>query len=157
MLLSNSILQAHGLVNIPVVIAAIGGVIKLGVNYVLVGQESIGVVGAAIGTLLCFGMVALLDLVVIHRKLPQPPNYARIFVKPLIASAVMALAAWASHGLLARVFGTTGMGGAVATLGAIALAVVVYAALILLLKAISKDDLAMMPKGEKIAKVLRLD
>ena len=157
MLLSNSILQAHGLVNIPVVIAAIGGVIKLGVNYVLVGQESIGVVGAAIGTLLCFGMVALLDLVVIHRKLPQPPNYARIFVKPLIASAVMALAAWASHGLLARVFGATGMGGAVATLGAIALAVVVYAALILLLKAISRDDLALMPKGDKLAKILRLD
>ena len=86
MLLSNSILQAHGMVNLPVVIAAIGGVIKLVVNYVLVGIESINVVGAAIGTLCCFAVVAIMDLFVIHRIIPAPPRMDRIFVKPLIAS-----------------------------------------------------------------------
>lgn len=157
MLLSNSILQAHGMVNLPVVIAAIGGVIKLGVNYVLVGIESLNVVGAAIGTFLCFGVVAALDLFVIHRTIPNPPSLRRIFVKPLIASAIMAAAAWALHGLLARVLGTSGMGGAIATVGGIGFGVIVYAALIVLLKAISKDDLALMPKGDKLAKLLRLD
>lgn len=91
MLLSNSILQAHGMVNLPVVIAAIGGVIKLVVNYVLVGIESINVVGAAIGTLCCFAVVAIMDLFVIHRIIPAPPRMDRIFVKPLIASGFMAL------------------------------------------------------------------
>ena len=157
MLLSNSILQAHGMVNLPVVIAAIGGVIKLGINYILVGTESLGVVGAAIGTLLCFGVVAALDLFVIHRVLPHPPCYTRIFVKPLIASAVMAAAAWSLHGLLARFLGTSGMGGAAATMGGIGFGVLVYGALIILLKAISKDDLAMMPKGDKLARILHLD
>ena len=156
MLLSNSILQAHGMVNLPVLIAAIGGVIKLGVNYVLVGIESVNVVGAAIGTLCCFAVVAALDLFVIHRIIPSPPRMGRVFIKPLIASAVMAAAAWAFHGLLARLLGDSGMGNAIATVGGIGVGVIVYAVLIVVLKAISKDDLALMPKGDKLAKLLRL-
>ena len=48
------------------------------------------------------------------------------------------------------------LGNALACLGAIAIAVVIYAVLILLLRAISREDLALMPKGEKIAKILRI-
>lgn len=172
MLLSNSILQAHGMVNLPVFIAAIGGVIKLSVNYVLVGIESINVVGAAIGTLCCFAVVAVLDLLIIHRTIPAPPRMGRIFIKPLIASAVMAAAAWAFHGLLAKVLGMipaflavdeagvvqglSRIGGAIATLGGIGVGVIVYVILIVALKAISRDDLALMPKGDKLARLLRL-
>ena len=39
---------------------------------------------------------------------------------------------------------------------AIGVAVVIYAVLIVALKAIDRNDLALMPKGEKIAKLLRL-
>ena len=142
------------------------------VNYVLVGIESINVVGAAIGTLCCFAVVAIMDLFVIHRIIPAPPRMDRIFVKPLIASGFMALAAWACHGLLAKVLGLlspfqatdaagvvtglTGMGNAIATLGGIGIGVVVYVVLIVALKAISKDDLSLMPKGDKLAKILRI-
>ena len=47
-------------------------------------------------------------------------------------------------------------GNAVAALVAIVAAMAVYGALIVLLRAISRDDLALMPKGEKIARLLRL-
>ena len=47
-------------------------------------------------------------------------------------------------------------GAALATLLAIGVAAAVYGALILALRAISRDDLALMPKGDKIAKLLRL-
>ncbi len=172
MQLSNSMLQAHGIVNLPVLFAVVGGVIKLAVNYTLVGIESISVVGAAIGTLCCFAVVAGLDLFVIERILPTPPRLDRVFVKPLVASAVMAAAAWAVHGLLSRLLvlvpalqavdGAAGaaalsrLGGAVATVGGIGVGVVVYAILLLALRAISKDDLALMPKGDKLAKLLRI-
>lgn len=172
MLLSNSILQAHGIVNLPVAIAAIGGLIKLGINYVLVGIESLNVVGAAIGTLCCFAAVACMDLFVIHRVVPAPPRMNRIFVKPLIASALMAIAAAAFYGLLSKVLlllspfqavdasgvvtGLSRMGNALATMGSIGIGVVIYAILIIALKTISREDLALMPKGDKLAKLLRL-
>ena len=172
MLLSNSILQAHGMVNLPVAIAAIGGIIKLSVNYVLVGIESINVVGAAIGTLCCFAVVALLDLFVIHRIIPSPPRISRIFVKPVAASAIMAAAAWAANGLLAKLLGmlapfqavdaagaVTGlsrMGIVLSTLGGIGVGGIVYLILVVALHVISKDDLALMPHGDKLAKLLRV-
>jgi stage V sporulation protein B len=173
MLLSNSILQANGMVNLPVIIAAIGGALKLSINYVLVGIESINVVGAAIGTLVCFAVVAALDLTVIHRTVPSPPRIRRIFAKPLLASLVMAACAWAVNGLMSRVLvslpafqsldesgavqGLSRTGNAIATLGAIAVAGVVYLVLIVVLKAISKEDLSLMPKGDKLGKLLHLD
>mgnify|MGYP001484041592 CR=1 FL=1 len=150
--LSNSILQANGLVNLPILTMVVGGVLKLVVNYTLVGTASIGIQGAPVGTFVCFGVVGLLDLAIIHRVLPSSPSYTRIFVKPLMASVVMALAAWASYGLINRVLGSN----TIATLGAIVLAVAVYGILVLALRAISRDDLALMPKGDKIAKILRI-
>ena len=47
-------------------------------------------------------------------------------------------------------------GNALLTLGAIGVAVVVYGVLVIALRAISRDDLSLMPKGDKIARLLRL-
>ena len=41
-------------------------------------------------------------------------------------------------------------------MGAILIAVIIYAVLAVALRAISREDLSLMPKGDKIAKILRL-
>ncbi len=41
-------------------------------------------------------------------------------------------------------------------MGAILIAVIIYAVLVVALRAISREDLSLMPKGDKIAKILRL-
>ena len=152
-LLCNSILQANGLVNLPILAVIIGGVVKISVNYVLVGNPDIRINGAPVGTLSCFIVIALLEIFLIRRAIPAPPSFLRALVRPFLASAVMAAAAWSVYGLLTRFLR---LGNALATLGAIAVAVVLYAALVLLLRAISREDLALMPKGDKIAKILRI-
>ena len=48
------------------------------------------------------------------------------------------------------------MGNAVATMGAIGVAMVIYVVLVVALRAVSREDLALMPKGDKIAKLLRI-
>lgn len=153
MLICNSILQAHGLVNLPVVTVIIGGIIKIVVNYILVGNYEINIKGAPVGTLCCFAAVAVLDLIIIKRVIPLAPSYTRIFVKPLIAAALMGGAAWGSHGLMVNFLG---LGSRLATMGAIVIAVIVYVVLVLALRVISKEDLSLMPKGEKIAKILHI-
>lgn len=151
-LLCNSILQANGLVNLPIIAVIIGGVVKISVNYVLVGDPGIRINGAPVGTLCCFVVITLLEIFLIRRAIPAPPSFLRAFGKPFLASALMAAGAWACHGLLVHF----GLGNSLATLGAIAISVVIYAVLILVLRAISREDLALMPKGDKIAKFLRV-
>ena len=47
-------------------------------------------------------------------------------------------------------------GNALTAAAAIGTAVVIYGVLVLALRAISREDLKLMPKGEKIAKILRI-
>ena len=42
------------------------------------------------------------------------------------------------------------------TIGAIFVGVVVYAILVLALQILTREDLALMPKGDKIAKILKI-
>ena len=168
MLVCNSILQAHGFVNLPVFIMVVGGLVKIFANYNVVALPGVGIYGAPLGNILCFGLCLVLDLVVIARVIPRRPRYTEIFLKPLAASALMGGAAWAVYGLLSRLlrkaveeegavtYVLSWKGNAVATLFAIAVAVVVYLVLVAALRCLSRDDLALMPKGDKIARLLRL-
>ena len=173
MLVCNSVLQAHGFVSLPVIIMVAGGVVKIITNYNVVIQPTIGIYGAPMGNILCFALCMTLDLVVMSRVLPRRPRYIQVFAKPLAASALMGLGAWAVYGLMSKLFEATGIfmsadpvthevlglsrtGNAAATLLAILVAVVIYGVLVIALRAITKDDLMLMPKGEKIARMLHL-
>mgnify|MGYP004710888433 FL=1 len=166
-LVCNSVLQAHGFINLPVIVMVLGGIVKIVNNYNLVG--AIGIAGAPVGNILCFGLALVLDLVVITRVIPNRPRLLPIFAKPAVASAVMGGAAWAVYGLLSRILSSeqvdqagqtvravSRMGNAAGIFLSIAVAGVVYLVLVIALRAISRDDLALMPKGDKLARLLRL-
>ncbi len=150
-LLCNSILQANNMVNLPIVAVVIGGIVKIIVNYILVGNPEIRINGAPVGTLCCFIVVDLLEILIIRRAIPKPPSVLRAAAKPLLASLVMGAAAWASYGLFHRF-----LGNSLSTVGAIGIGVVVYTVLVLALRTITKEDLALMPKGDKIGRILHI-
>lgn len=161
MLVSNSILQAYGYVNLPVVVMVLGGVVKIVTNYNVVAIPSMGIFGVPMGNVLCFGLCLVLDLIIISRVIPKRPKYASIFLKPLVASAIMGGAVWAVYGLVSRFFLTAAgevsrSGNAIASVLAIGVGVIIYFALVIALRAISREDLALMPKGDKLARLLRL-
>ena len=159
-LIATSILQANGIVNLPIVTVVIGGIVKIIVNYTLVGNPDIMIYGAPVGTLCCFAIAAILNLLIIKARVPAAPGYAKAFVKPLAASVVMGGAVWAVYGLASRVLGGAGglsfLDNALCTAAAIGAGVVVYFVLVLALRVISREDLELMPKGDKIARILRM-
>ena len=160
MLVCNAIMQAHRLVTIPMVTTIIGCVIKLIINYVLVGNRQINIHGAPISTLVCFAIIAILDLIIIKRTLPRSLSLTRAFVKPLISALVMGLAVWAVYGLassfLAGPEGLSNSANAIATLLSVGVGGVIYLVLVVALRAISPQDLKFMPKGDKIGRLLRI-
>ena len=152
MLVCNSILQANGFVNLPVVVMVLGGVVKIVSNYNMVAIPKVGIFGVPFGNVLCFGLCLVLDLVIISRVLRGRPGYLGIFLKPFIAAAAMGAGAWGVYGLTFKLLSSN----TIAVVASIGVAVIVYGVLIVALKAIDRNDLALMPKGEKIAKLLRL-
>jgi len=156
MLLTNSIMQAHEKVRLPIYTMFIGGAVKVIINYVLVGNPDINIKGAPIGTLVCYALIAGINLVLVYRMLEEKPNYFSYFCKPVLASVVMGVAAWACHGLFSKVLGEGYLMTALAAMGAIGVAVVVYLVLVIALRIITREDLKMVPKGDKIARLLHL-
>ena len=171
MLICNAIMQAHRQVTLPMFTTIVGCVFKIVLTYFLVGNPTLNIRGGSISTLVCFGLIALLDLTIIKFSLARSLSYVRVFLKPALAAGAMGLAAWAVYGLLSRlllglgafqsaggdgVLALSGAGNALATMGAIGVGAAVYFALILLTRAISRADLSLMPKGDRIARLLRL-
>lgn len=171
-------LQATGNVMTPVYNMLAGGVVKIVTNYFLVGNHDFNIGGAPISTLLCYMTIATLNLIAVKRVLAPRFNIADNILKPLISAVVMGIVAFFGYNLIAGIVGApqfdlgftlhfiessapiTPVSGdirikaIIALGGAMALAVIVYVFMIFLLKAIKKDDILMMPKGEKLAKLL---
>lgn len=158
MLITNSILQSHGRVNVPIITMLIGGVVKIVLNYNLVAVPSINIHGAPIGTLVCFLITAVLNLIFVSRTVEDKPKYFALFAKPLLASFLMAEGAKLAYRLLRRVIvlSSARLTLLVCVGGAIGFAVVLYLVLVLTMRIITRDDLALLPKGEKIARLLKI-
>ena len=151
-LVTNAIMQAHGLVYLPVINMVIGGVAKIIVSLVLVGNPKINIIGVPIGTVLCYMLITVLNLIMMNRILRRPPRLLPNVVKPGLASIAMGAVALG----LNLACSALGLPLAVRTGVSILGAGAVYVALVLVLKVITKDDCTLLPKGDKIARLLRI-
>lgn len=142
--LTNAMLQAVGLVNAPVFTMLVGGAVKLITNYILIGL--IGIQGAPVGTFLCYGTITVLNLVILLKNVSVASSFVKIFLKPALAAAGMAVSALAVYNLCVRLFGNS-----ISTLCAIAVGGLIYLALLLTIKGLSPEDVELLPKGKKIA------
>ena len=159
-LMMNAILQAGGNEKYPIYSMIAGGVVKIAVNWFLVADPGINILGAPIGTLACYAVMCVMNFVFLCRRLPEKPSLARIMLRPLAASAAMGLSAWAVYGLgiklAAGLVGSAWLASALAMLAAIGVAVIVYLILVIALRAITYEDMKLIPKGEKLARILHI-
>ena len=151
-LLFNAIMQAHGDVTTPVVNMLIGGIVKVIVNYILVAIPSLNIIGAAIGTIVCYVTITVLDLIAMRRTVTTHPAVARNLIRPAAAAAIMGAATFFAEAVLRRVTSSN----TIICLGALVIAVIVYAIFVLALQCITYEDCLLLPKGEKIAKILHI-
>lgn len=156
-LMENAILQASGREKLTMVTMISGSVVKIVINWFLVAQPAINIYGAPVGTLVSYLVMAVMNLVFIRTTLHQKPRLLRIFSGPVLSSALMGAAAWAVYGLCARVIGRGGwMETAVSMVAAMAVAVAVYLVSVIAFKTVTKEDMKLIPGGEKVAAFLHM-
>ena len=152
-LVTTAIMQAHGHVNRPVINMLIGGLIKLAAVALLTGNPAIGIAGTPIGTLLCYLCICFLNIFSIRSLIEQSPAIVKNLIKPFCAAAIMGILVYATWMGLTAI----GMTSRVILCGVpICVGVAVYVVAVLMLKVITREDCLLLPKGEKIAKLLRL-
>ncbi len=144
----NSMLQAVGRADLPVKIMVGCAAFKLVFNYITVGIPEINIRGAAMGTLICYILIMSISLFFLIRITGLKLNYMTVFIKPLISALLCAGAAFGVSLLLMSVVSEK-----LATVAGIGVAVIVYVVALVLLRAISEEDIRRLPKGDALARL----
>jgi len=151
-------LQAHGFERIALLTFPAGAIVRIAFSYFLVGNPDIGIIGSPIAMLACFSVIVALNVIFIKTKIKTNMKFFSGFVKPLICASIMAAVAyftfWSAHWLGSGFLGTGRTAVVIYLAVAILAGVVVYGVLIVITRAITKEDLTYVPKGEKLAKLL---
>lgn len=147
--LTNAILQTHKHERKPIISVIVGSAVKLAASYFLIGHPAIQMFGAPISTALCYLSAMLLNLYFLSRYVGFTPSVVGIFVRPLLSAGLCALAAIGSYKLISSFISSS-----ITVIAAIGVAMVVYILAIFLFKAVTKDDILLLPKGQKICSVL---
>ncbi|MEG1436862.1 MAG: polysaccharide biosynthesis protein, partial [Oscillospiraceae bacterium] len=141
-----NMLQAIGRADVPVKSLAIGAVVKIVSNYILVGNPRFNINGAPIGTILCYVVIVFSNLFFLIKETKIKLNIKSVLIKPLFCSILCGLAAWSSYGLLNMAFdfgNASGRmnGSTLALLISAIISVLVYFISLFLVNAISKYDI----------------
>ncbi len=141
---SNAILQAYGKVYKPVIHMVIGGVVKIMVNYLCIPY--LGIDGAPVGTGVCYLIIAVLNVISIIKVAGIEFKWNSFVIKPILAALIMGGAGFVMSTFLPI--------GKVMCLAEIAVCAIVYTIAVFAISAVKKEDIMMLPKGQKIAGIL---
>lgn len=136
-----AILQAVGRCDLPVKFILIGASIKIALNFVLVGIPNINIQGAVLSTAICYFIILILCLNSLRKILGIDFKFNKIILKNGISAVLCGLVAYYLNQLLS---------GKIFLLVTIFCAMITYLFFILILKALTQDEVKMLPAGEKI-------
>ncbi len=139
-------LQGIGKMTLPVINLGIGAVIKIVATYVLVGIPALNVNGAAIGTVIAYLTAALLNYRGLRKHADVDLDLGNIFIRPLWASLIMGAGAVGMYKLIFMLHPSNLIASGIA----IIFAVIVYFVMVFVTGAVSREELALVPKGETL-------
>jgi len=165
-----NMLQGLGRTDIPVKVMAVCSAVKIICNVVLISMPGLNIYGSIIGTIVFYVLNVSINLYFLKKITGVRFDFKSVLLKPLLCAALCGMAAWSGFGLAMR--GFEGMNldemaffqssigerllneNLLASIFAVFMAMVIYFMALLLTKAVTKDDVIGLPKGEKIAKAL---
>lgn len=146
---TNSVLHAYQIVNRPILSMLAGALVKIVSAYFLIGNPSIGLLGAPISTFLCNLTVVLFNLY-FSAKLCDIPDLLSFFLRPMLASALAVGGGFGGYYYAVQRFGESHL----TTLVALLAVVILYLILICITGTVRAEDIRSMPMGEHLYRVL---
>ena len=130
---------------IPALALAIGAVIKLVLNLILVSNPSINILGAPISSIICQIIAFIICYKALTRKIKLKIPPIRYIIKPLLAGIIMGVSVYFINMGLNMI-----MSGIISTLISIFAGAIIYVAMIFILRILTKEEISMIPFGSKL-------
>ena len=153
----NGALQGMGKLIVPIMGLGCGVIIKLILNIILIPIPEIGINGAAIASVVFHTISFCISFIVLNKYIKISLSLKKCIIKPIIATIIMVIFSWNIYIDLCNTSITCMLEinpQRVATIISIIMALIIYIICIILLKVLSKEELYMLPYGEKLYKIL---
>lgn len=144
------VLQGIGKIQVPVIGALLGAVVKIALNWILIRIPSINVVGAVISTDVCYLVASIFNVIMLMRYTKTRVNFSGVLIKPTIGSIIMGIGCVIGYKVISLVFGNT-----ISTLLTIIVAVIIYLLVMIFIRGITEEDLLSIPKGRILVRVFK--
>ncbi len=144
------ILQGLGKPEIPVRNLLIGALLKLVVTYTLAGIPWLNVRGAALGTVTAYTVATALNFISLKKQIKVKFELMQFVVKPIISAATMGIVVFLSYKLIYPI-----LGNSLATIASVVVGGTIYGIMLLVTGTMVEEDFELLPKGDKIAQILR--
>lgn len=144
----NGALQGLGKLNVPVIAFAIGIVIKLIFNLILIPQ--VGVKGAIISSILSHITAFIICLISLKKNINIKFRIDKFLLKPIIASSIMIISAYWLYMNLYNIISKN-----VLIIISLLFGTIIYIISIVILKILSEEEMLMIPYGQKLYKKLK--
>lgn len=144
------VLQGLGKPHIPVINLLIGAGFKLVITYTLTGIPHINVKGAAIGTVFAYFIAFMLNLISVKKATGVTFDFTEFILKPVLSAGTMGMIVIVAYKQLLPF-----LGNSLSTVIAIGMGGLVYFIMLFKTRTIVKDDIELLPKGERIIDFLR--
>ena len=148
--ITTSILQSHGLQKKTIISMYTGVFVKLLLNVILISNENVGIYGAPIATVFGYFTMAAINFYFILKYIGVRKEFFRNFIKAFFASAISSVVTIAVYRVIANSGHMT-----IGTLVSVLVTAIVYFVLLLVFKVVQKSDIILLPKGQKIYRVLK--
>ena len=124
-------------------------IVKLILNLILVPIPSIGVNGAAIASVACHLVAFMISIMALKKVIKIKLGVKKFVIKPILATVIMAICSYFIYSVLSGI-----MVEKLVTIIAIVSAIIIYALAVVSLRIFTKQEIKMLPAGNKICMIL---
>jgi len=143
------IIQGLGRPAVAVVTLLIGVAVKAVATYFLAGIPALNIQGAAIGSTLAYATVGILNFAIVKYQTKTHFDLQLSLARPLAAGLAMTAGVAAVYFVFIRIVGAN-----LSTVLAVAAGAAIYGVTLILNRGISASEIRMLPKGEKMYRIL---
>jgi stage V sporulation protein B len=132
---------------IPVIAACVGALLKIPLNYFLIGHPSVRIIGAVISTIICYAVASGICYYFFVKHVKFKVDMMGVIVKPVMAAGIMGIGCYVFYHVSFIITGSN----AASVIAAVVLGMAVYLASLLVLGGVRKGDVRLLPMGRRLS------
>lgn len=143
------VIQGMGKPNVPVFNLFIGFVLKVASLLALMNIPQINIQGAAVSTVVCYAFAGIADTIYVIRRAKLRLGLVDVLLKPVLSSGVMGFVVFMIYSFMQEMEHQ-----ALPTLAAVAVGIFAYGVMAIYFRFFSREELAYIPGGQRIRKLM---